>query len=168
MKKYAAALGEILYRKKVLTKQDQQALSRDFTEGDPAQLNYFLLDEALVDKQELLSALAEYYQIPYFDVRGYQFNHELLALFPQQVLVQYAILPIEFDDNILTVVAGQPDRPGLREILRQYTSYHIEFRVGITRDIVDEIRSYYEDPPNEAEIDREEDEHNDTDIVDIV
>lgn len=168
MKKYAAALGEILYKQKALKKEDQQALMRDFTEGDPAQLNYFLLDEALVSKQDLLRALSEYYQAPYFDVRGYQFNHELLALFPQQVLVQYAILPIEFDGNILTVVAGQPDRPGLREILRQYTTYHIEFRVGITRDIVDEIRAYYEDPPTEAEIEREEDEHDDSDIVDVV
>jgi len=168
MEKYAAALGEILYRQKALSKEDQQALVRDFTEGDPAQLNYFLLDEALVSKQALLSALAEYYQIPYFDVRGYQFNHELLALFPQQVLVQYAVLPIEFDDNILTVVAGQADLAGLREILRQYTTHHIEFRAGITRDIVDEIRAYYEDPPNEAEIDREEDEHDDSDIVDVV
>lgn len=168
MKQYAAALGEILYKQGAISKADEQALIRDFTEGDPAQLNYFLLDEALVSKEDLFRALMQHYTIPYFDVRGYQFNHELLALFPQQVLVQYAVLPIEFDGAILTVVAGQPDKPGLREILRQYTTSHIEFRVGITRDIVDEIRAYYEDPPNEAEIEREEDVHEDSDIVDVV
>lgn len=167
MKKYAPALADILYRQKVLSQKDAQALAKDFVQGDPAQLNYFLLDEGLVTKHDLLKALAQYYQVPFFDVRGYQFNHDLLAFFPQELLVRNAMAPIEFDGAILTVVAGQPDVAELREMLRAYVTYHIEFRVGITRDIVDEIRAYYETPPNAEEIEQEEDEDDSTDIVDV-
>lgn len=167
MKKYAPALADILYRQKVLSQKDAQALAKDFVKGDPAQLNYFLLDEGLVAKHDLFKALAQYYQVPFFDVRGYQFNHDLLALFPQDLLVRNAMAPIEFDGNILTVVTGQPDMEGLREMLREHVAYHIEFRVGITRDIVDEIRAYYETPPNAEEIEQEEDEDDSTDIVDV-
>ena len=168
MKKFAPKLAEILRRNNVLGTVEAEALVRDFTTGDPAQLTYFLLDEALVTKEDLLRALAEYYQVPYFDVRGYQFNHDILALFPQDVLVRNAIIPIEFDNAILTVVAGQPDLPKLREVLKPFTTDHIEFRVGITRDIVDEVRAYYETPPTAEEIDQEEDEDDSSDIVDIV
>ena len=70
MKRYAEVLGEILHRHGVLTKEDMQSLKRDFKESDPSQLNYFLLDEGLAIKEELLSALSEYYEVPFFDVRG--------------------------------------------------------------------------------------------------
>ncbi len=168
MKKYAQALGEILYKRGVLSKKDSQSLVRDFDGTEQSQLNYFLLDEGLVAKEELLQALSEYYQVPYFDVRGFQFNHDLIGLFPQDFLLRNAIVPIMFDGNILTVVAGHPDQPGLREKIRQYTTHHIEFRVGIIRDIIDEARAYYEEPPADVgEAEEKEAEESSEDIVDL-
>ena len=169
MRKYVKSVGDILCRRGVLTRADVDALKRDFTAGDPAQLNYFLLDEGLVSKQELLLALSEHYQMPSFDARGYQFDHELLELFPKEFLIAHAVLPIEFDGAILTVVVGNPNDTGLIEQIQQYTQHHIELRVGITRDIVDEARAYYEKPPQEfdsGEIEEEEEESTE-DIVDV-
>ena len=169
MKKYAAALGDILLQQGVLKAEDVQALKKDFTAGDPAQLNYFLLDEGLVSKEELLKALSQYYEVPYFDVRGYQFNHDLLSLFPQDLLVRNAIIPIEFDGAIITMVVGNPHDQELREKIQQFLPQHIlEFRVGIVRDIVDEARAYYESPPEEIGLAEEEEEEESTeDITDL-
>jgi len=169
VKRYAEVLGEILHRHGVLTKEDMQSLKRDFKGGDPSQLNYFLLDEGLAIKEELLSALSEYYEVPFFDVRGYQFNHELLELFPQEFLINNAVIPIEFDGAILTMVTGNPADPDLTEKIQQFTQHHIEFRVGITRDIVDEARAYYESPPDELDIEKEEEEGEESteDLVDL-
>lgn len=168
MKKYVQALGDILLKMGALDKDNADAIKKDFKGSEQAQLNYFLLDEGLVTKEELLRALSEYYQVPYFDVRGYQFNHDLLSLFPQDFLIRNAIIPVEFDGNILTVVTGAPDQTGLREKLRQYTTHHIEFRIGIVRDIIDEARAYYELPPDEVGVEEEaEDEESTEDIVDL-
>jgi hypothetical protein len=170
MKKYAAAIGEILFRHGALSKEDVQALKKDFTAGEPEQLNYFLLDEELVSKEELLKALSEYYEVPYFDVRGYQFNHDLLALFPQDFLVHNAVIPIEFDGVMLTVVTGNPNDQELREKIQQFLPQHVlEFRVGIVRDIVDEARAYYEAPPEEIGMEKEEEyeEESTEDITDL-
>lgn len=170
MKKYAAAIGEILFRHGALSKEDVQALKKDFTAGEPEQLNYFLLDEGLIGKEELLKALSEYYEVPYFDVRGYQFNHDLLALFPQDFLVHNAVIPIEFDGVMLTVVTGNPNDQELREKIQQFLPQHVlEFRVGIVRDIVDEARAYYEAPPEEIGMEKEEEleEESTEDITDL-
>jgi type IV pilus assembly protein PilB len=168
MKEYVKALSDILCRDGVLSKHDARALVQDFRGTDKEQLNYFLVDEGLVSQQELLRALGEYYQLPYFDVRGYQFNHDLLALFPQDFLVRNAIIPIQFDENILTVAVGDPEREDLRSNLRNYMVHHIEFNVGIVRDIVDEIRAYYEEPPSETGADEEDIEEESTeDILDM-
>jgi len=168
MKKYAQALGEILYRRGVLSKDDSLSLVQDFKGTEQAQLNYFLLDEGLVTKEELLQALSEYYKVPFFDVRGFQFNHDLLSLFPQDFLIHNAIVPIEFDGNILTVVAGDPNQLDLREEIQQYTSYYIEFRVGIVRDIIDEARAYYENPPDELEIEEDNDGDDELETTDDI
>lgn len=168
MKQYVQALADIFQKRGVLNAQDAQALRKDFKGTEPAQLHYFLLDEALVSKEELLSALSEYYQVPYCDVRGHQFNHELLELFEQDFLVAFALIPLESDENMLTMVAGDPALPGLREKIGEYTNSHIEFRVGITRDIVDEVRSYYENPPDDVgQEEQEEEEEISEDITDL-
>ena len=168
MKKYVKALSEILYKMGSLDRDNVDAIIRDFKGTEQAQLNYFLLDEGLVTKEDILRALSTYYEVPYFDVRGYQFNHDLLGLFPQDLLVRNALIPIEFDGAILTVVAGDPNDESLREKLSRYTTHYIEFRVGIIRDIVDEARAYYESPPeNTGEEAEEEAEEDSEDIVDL-
>ena len=168
MKKYVKALSDILSHNGALSKQDAQSLSKDFKGFEKDQLNSFLLDEGLVAKEELFHALSEYYQLPYFDVRGYQFNHDLLELFPQDFLVRNVVIPIQFDGNILTVVAGYPDEECLREKIRKYTTHHIEFRVGIVRDIIGEAQAYYEEPPDDVGFEEEEEvEESTEDIVDI-
>lgn len=169
MKHYTQALGEILCRRGALSKEDAQSFKKDFKGTDREQFNYFLIDEGIVSKEELLSALSEYYEAPFFDVRGYQFNHELLALFPKDFLIAHAVIPIEFDGAILTMVTGRPDGPELTEKIQRYTQHHIEYRVGIVRDIVDEARAYYESPPDESdlEIDDEAGEESTEDIIDL-
>lgn len=169
MKDYAESIGTILCRHGALTNDDVAALKRDFKQSDPAQLNYFLLDEGLVSKEELLAALSTYYGVPFFDARGYQFNHDLLELFPQNFLVSNAVLPIEFDGAILTVVVGDPTMPAIIEKMQHFTQHVIELRVGITRDIVDEIRAYYESPPKELDIEEAEEEAEESteDVTDL-
>lgn len=170
MKGYATAIAELLYQHGVLSKQDIASLKKDFSHSDPAQLNYFLLDEGLVSKEELLRVLSEYYEVPYFDVRGYQFNHDLLALFPAEFLINNAVIPIEFDETMITVVTGNPNDQQLREKIQQFLPHHvIEFRVGIVREIVDEARAYYETPPDESDLEREEQEREESteDIADL-
>ena len=58
MKQYVQALAKILQAHKALSAQDAKSLMQDFKGNDPAQLHYFLLDEGLVSKEELLRALS--------------------------------------------------------------------------------------------------------------
>lgn len=130
-----------------------------------ADAELFLLNQ--VSKPELLEALAQVYQVPYFDVRGYQFNHDLLTLFPQEFLLKWMVIPIELEQDIMTVVAGDPSKDGLLQAFDDYTDYTVEFRVGIIRHIIDEARAYYELPPQDEML-VDENSDFDSDTADIV
>lgn len=153
-------LCSILVKNNVIKKEEAQALQRDFKDRSKSQFDDFLLIEDLVSKQDLLQALSELYQVPAFDVVGYLFNHELLTEFPQDVLVRYAFIPLERDENILVIVAGDPDNEDLLPELAEYVSDDIQFNVGIKKDIIDAVIDAYQDSPLyiDDENEREEDD----------
>ncbi|MBT4856516.1 hypothetical protein HOM50_00525 [bacterium] len=169
---FVEKLSDILLRMKAITPEAAKSLSDDFKVSPKARFDYFLLEEGIVEKEDLLRALSEYYGVPYFDADGYFFNRDLLILFPQDLLERLVFLPIEFDGNIMTVVASEPDLENLRQEIGEYVSYVVEFRVGLRRDIINSIREYYEKSARELEEEESEEESgntpNDDDSVDFI
>lgn len=105
----------------------------------------FVLSEGIISKEDLLLALSELYEVPAIDVQGYFFDIGLVKSFPKEFLLQYGVIPLAVDEDLMTVVAFEPDLPGLDSKLEEYGSYVIEFRVGLLQDILDAIRDSYDE-----------------------
>lgn len=138
-----------LVRMKVVSEQEANALKKTFAESSHDNFDEFLLDEGLVERSDLLHALSLHYKVPSFDCDGFFFNCQLLRQFPKDFLVRCGVIPVEVDQNMLIVVASEPEAPGLESEMRNYVSYEIEFFVGIKRDIWDAIREFYDKSPTE-------------------
>jgi hypothetical protein len=133
-----------LVRMKVISDKEADALKKTFAESSHDNFEEFLLDEGFVERAELLHALSLHYKVPSFDCDGFFFNCQLLRQFPKDFLVRNGIIPVEVDENMLFVVASDPEAEGLESQMRNYVSYEIEFFVGIKRDIWDSIRDFYD------------------------
>ena len=157
---FAHALSEILAKHKVISEAEGRALHRSFKNADKEQFDDFLQEEGLVEEEDLLKALAEYYQVPAVDVTGYFFDTQLLRNFPKDFLLRNFIIPLEYEDDILIIVANNPDIPDLLPELGKFTSEDIQFRVGLARDIADAVKEFYDksltDLPDDQEMDQEE------------
>jgi hypothetical protein len=140
-------LCDILVKQGALKKDEAKVAKKKFANRSKDAFDNFLTSEGLVTKEQLLKALSEYFQVPSMDVIGYFFDHDLVRNFPKNFLIQNAIVPVEVDQDILTVVASDPSLPNLVEKIGQYTSYEIEFLVGEKRDIFDVITEYYDRAP---------------------
>lgn len=134
---------------KATTPQDAQALKKSFAESSHDNFEEFLLDEGLIERSDLLRALSLHFKVPSFDCDGFFFNCQLLRQFPKEFLVRCGVIPVEVDQNMLIVVAAEPEASGLESEMRNYVSYEIEFYVGIKRDIWDAIREFYDKAPTE-------------------
>ncbi len=115
----------------------------------------FLLDEGIVDKDDLLPALAEFYQVPAFDVLGYFFDHALLRMFPKNLLFNRAVIPIELDENMLIMVVSNPNDPELLLMIGNHVSYDIRFNVGIRQDIMDAVQEFFDKSPTGADFEED-------------
>ena len=154
-------LCAILVAHKIITAQEAKALHKNFHDSSKETFDDFLLSESLIKKEDLLKALSEYYQIPSFDVVGHFFDHSLLLEFPQDVLINHGIIPLERDENMLFIVASQPDNEELLPELAEYVSDEIQFFVGLKPDILDAVIEYYQDSPfqiDEEHMDEDEED----------
>lgn len=169
---FTTGLINILVRNEVIKAEEAEGLQKEFGKSDQVQFDDFLLGEGIVPKDDLLTALADYYQVPFLDPRGYFFDHNLLVKFPQDFLVRNGIIPMEVDENIMIMLANDPRKEGLEEAIRNFVSYDIEFWVGMRQPIIDSIREYYqlaitEEPQDITVHDQEEEFEAEEDIVDI-
>lgn len=145
----------VLAELKLITAEDAVKLLAAYHESDVDQFDEFLLSEGIVDREDLLQALSEYYQVPSFDVVGYFFERHLLHMFPKEMLVRHEIIPLQVDENMMVVVAAEPDNPDLLFEIGEYVSYDIRLYVGVARDICDAVEEYYDKA--DTEIDPDED-----------
>lgn len=155
---FAQALCEILVKHHVINEAEGRALQRSFKSTDKEYFDDFLLEEGLIEEEPLLRALSEYYQVPSVDVTGYFFDTELLRNFPKDFLLRNRIVPLEMEDDVLTVVANDPDNADLLSSIGAYTSEDIQFRVGLARDITDAVSEFYDKSPTDLLDDQDLDE----------
>lgn len=143
---FVKELTAILVKNKAIAEKEVASLQKLFKETEKEYFDDFLLEQGLVSKEDLLKALSDLYKLPAVDCEGFFFQTFLLHKFPKDVLHRNAFIPMDVDDeDILTVVASEPDDPRLLSLIGQYVSYDVVFRVGLRLDITDAISEYYDD-----------------------
>jgi len=146
-KEFVEKLASILVKQGSIGENEAESMKKDFYNRSKEAFDFFLIDEGLVSKANILKALSEYYQVPAVDVVGIFFDHDLVRNFPKDVLLDYVFIPRESDHDILIVVANDPSDPKLLDNVEKYTSYVAKFQVGLKQDILDSIREFYDEPP---------------------
>ena len=147
---FAKELSSILLRNKVISDKEAYNLQRLFKESAKEDFDDFLLEQGVVAKEVILKALGQLYKVPAVDVVGHFFQSFLLHKFPKDILHRYAFIPMDLEDDILVVVASEPDDPRLMSIIGEYVSYDIRFAVGLKRDITDAVTEFYDQAVTEV------------------
>jgi len=161
---FVQRLTTSLLSNQAITQQEADSLVAMFHDRAKGRVDNFLLDEGMIERETLLKALSSVYQVPFFDVNGYFFEHELLQIFPRDVLINKGVIPLQIDEDILIVIASDPEDPELLDILGNSVSYDIQFNVGLRRDIVDAVEEYYnESIATEDDYDDYDDDEDDDD-----
>lgn len=141
---FEAGFLEVLVQLAYITPEDAIELLKRYDESDVDQFDEFLMSEGIIEHEELLQALSQYYQVPSFDVVGYFFETHLLRMFDKGMLLRNEIIPMQVDENMMIVVAANPDNSELLFEIGENVSYDIRFYVGIARDICDAVKEYYD------------------------
>jgi len=169
---FVQRLTTSLLANQAITQQEADSLVAMFHDRAKGKIDKFLLDEGMVERDDLLKALGDMYQVPGFDVQGYFFEPELLHTFPRDILISKGIIPLQVDEDVLTVVASNPEDPELLDVIGHSVSFDIQFNVGLHADIIESIEEYYDqsiildDEDDYDDYDHEDEDDMDEDIFD--
>ncbi len=95
---FVQRLTTSLLTNQAITEKEADSLVTMFHDRAKGRVDNFILDEGMAEREELLKGLSDVYQVPYFDVNGYFFEHELLHTFPKDVLISKGIIPLQVDE----------------------------------------------------------------------
>ncbi len=162
---FITELCTILEKNKAIPRSDGERLKKLYKDRSDVQFEEFLLEEGFVDREDLLQALSIYYKIPSMDVIGIFFDHQLVRMFPKDIMMRKGFIPFQRDGDILMIVASNPDDDILSGIIAQFVSYESTFLVGIRQDILEAIEEF-SDPSIVGDIPMDSD-HNEEEREDL-
>lgn len=166
---FVSRFAQALVKNDTMKESEAESFVKEFKGRAKGNVVSFLLEEGLVEVDDVLRALASIYDVPSFDVRGHFFNHELLRLFPRDFLTKHSVIPLEIDEDILTVVISNPEDEKALEELGNYVNYNVSVYVGIQEHILEAITEYYDEDVATLDIEElQKDKDNDEDDSDVV
>ena len=169
---FVSRLATELVKLNVFSQTEADSLVSEFKGRAKGRLDEILLDDGIIDREKLLKAFQGVYGVNPFDVRGHFFNHQLLLLFPKDFLINNAVIPLDIDDDMITVVMSNPEDEEVIEAFGNFVAYTVTVFVGVQRDIVDAIEQYYDEDVVTSETyeqteDVFEDGQEDSEIIDL-
>lgn len=142
MAKKKRKLGEVLRERGVVSADD---LNRALQEQRVklTHLGELMLQQKMVKKAELISALSEVCNAPYFDCTSFEISAEVLQTIPATMARRCQALPVGMGETGLVVAMAEPQNLQLIDELRFKTGLAIEPRLAFRSEIAEAIDRHY-------------------------
>lgn len=135
-------LGELLMERGLITAdQLERALTIQREKG--GLIGQILVMLGFAKEEEIAQALTVQYGFPYLPLEHYEINQEALKLIPENVAVQYNLIPIDKMGDLLTIAMSNPLNSQAVEDIEMITKCKVEVFVSTMTDISDSIKKYY-------------------------
>lgn len=113
-----ADLGKILVAQSYLSEQEYSAAEAQANERH-VPLKTVLLEQGLLSNELFESALAEYYQLPFFNIRSTPPTPELVEMLPEEIARSYSAMVVERPGaDQISIATSDPGNPLLEEAIR--------------------------------------------------
>jgi type IV pilus assembly protein PilB len=134
-------LGELLVGAQLITHaQLAEALLQQSATGK--RIGTLLVEEGAVDERDLARVLSDQLKIPFVDLSQQAPKAEAIALLPESVARANTAIPIDVDDNIVTVVVADPHED-TQERLAAATKRRVRLVLAPRSDVQRAIEAAY-------------------------
>ena len=133
-------IGQILLDVGAITEEQMKKALEDES-GKP--LSHILVDLGFIKESEIAQVLAKEIGFPYVDLSDYEINPHAATSIPEEIALRYLVLPIDFDENTLTVAMFDPSNVFAIDDIKILTGYDIEPVICTETDILNAITDVY-------------------------
>jgi len=135
-------IGEILVANSLITaKQLEEAL--EYQKKTGLKLGQILLEKKYITEKQLLEFLSKQFSIRFVEISKIEISPEIIKIVPEAIARRYTLIPIEKNDNIISVAMVDPLNIVVLDELKLMTGYNIEPVFALEDDILSAIDKYY-------------------------
>ncbi len=101
-------IGDILISRGTINQDERAAILEQLPGSCGKRFGEICLAEKLISEEELASALAEQFGLEYEDFSNFKLNEELVADIPSDAMHRFRFVPLESDDEYMTIAVSDP------------------------------------------------------------
>ncbi|MDD5136325.1 MAG: GspE/PulE family protein, partial [Candidatus Omnitrophica bacterium] len=138
----ALRIGDILV-KKGFTTQERLRLAVEEQQKTGEALGKILVRLKFVTERQMLESLAEQQGMLFVDIKEIHISEKAIKGVPAKFVWHYKIMPINIDNNILTLAVADPFDMWPVDDLEAHLGYKVERVLAAPSDITEAIKKYY-------------------------
>jgi type IV pilus assembly protein PilB len=134
-------IGEILLQEGLITESNlNEALQAQKSDG--RKLGEILVAKGFVTEIQVAHTLANVYSLPYVDLSQININDSIHGVVPADILRKYKLLPIQLEENCLTVATNNPLDVAAFQEIQYMTGHTVEPVIAALSDIEKHLDKY--------------------------
>jgi type IV pilus assembly protein PilB len=144
-------IGQILVDLGFLTDEQLEIILEEQEQQPGALLGKIAEDMQLITDEQLIQALAEQMSMQTVSLEDVTLDPEVLAKVSETMAQLYRIVPIKFENDMLTVATCDPQNLTIQDELRTFLGYEIAMVVATERDVMQTIQRHYDSEAESVE-----------------
>ena len=136
-------LGQLLLARGIVSaEQIEKALDEQRAKGHRKLLGELLVEMSYCTENQIASALAEAYGVPYAQVGPKICDVKVLEILPREFLEGHIVLPLFKVHDVLTVAVSEPTNVFLVDEIERMTGCRVQVVCSTTKDIMATLQTY--------------------------
>ena len=136
-------LGQLLLSRRIVTaEQIKKALTEQKEKGHRKLLGELLVEMGYCTENQIASALAQAYGVPYAQVSPKICDPKVIEILPREFLEEYIILPLFKVNNVLTMAVSEPTNVFLIDEIERISGCKVQIVCSTSKDIKATLQTY--------------------------
>ncbi len=135
-------IGQMLIAEGIVTAEQLEAGLKE-QKKDKELICSVLLHLGFACEEKIFSILSKQLHIPYVKIKDIKIPPEIIARIPVRLTLHYKLMPIKFENNILTCAVADPLNIQLLDDMRLLLGVEVKALLAGEKDILESIHKYY-------------------------
>ena len=144
-------IGQILVDLGFLTDEQLEIVLEEQEQQPGALLGRIAEDMQLITDEQLIQALAEQMGMQTVSLEDAEFDDEVIAKITETMAQLYRVVPLSFENNVLTVATCDPQNLTIQDELRTFLGHEISMVIATERDVLQTIGRHYDSETESVE-----------------
>ncbi|MDD4896744.1 MAG: ATPase, T2SS/T4P/T4SS family, partial [Atribacterota bacterium] len=137
-------LGEILINQGIVNSEQLKKALEAQKIDSKKKIGEILISQGVISSKQLNEALQHVYEAEYVELEDVILDPEIVSLIPKRIALRYKLIPLNKENNTLTVAMANPLDVNAIDYIKEYTKMDVNPKFANENEIINALSNYYD------------------------